>query len=480
LSDLGLKRGILINFVAKYSNVFIQLILTSILARLLTPKEYGIIAVILIFTTFFNMLGDMGIGPAIIQYKDLKKDDISSIFIFTFIISIFLSVLFFAFSYLIAYFYNNSVYINIGHLLCFSIIFNLLNIVPSNLILKNKKFKIVALSNLYSNILAGILTIVLAYLGFSYYALVFNSIVQGLLNFLICYRCSRIKINVKKFSMKPIKRISHFSIYQFLFNMINYFSRNLDNLVIGKYMGMNALGYYDKSYKLMLYPVQNLTFVITPVLQPVLSEFQHEKDIILMHYKKIVRLLALMGAFITVFCFFSSKEIILIMYGSKWIGSVATFRILSISIVIQMVLSSSGSIFQATGNTKHLFNTGVISACTMISFIFIGLKLGKIEYLAGLLVLGFLLNFIQGYYILIKKVFEKSYLDFLKEFRSALIIMFIMTVFYMIIRFNIDNSLISIVIKLLIGLVSYALGLFITKEYTFIKEILFKRGKRGK
>lgn len=479
MSDLGLKKGILINFVAKYSNVFIQLILTSILARLLTPEEYGVIAVVLIFITFFNMLGDMGIGPAIIQYKNLKKDDMSSIFIFTFLSSIALSIVFFGFSYLIAYFYNNSIYINIGHLLCFCIMLNLLNIVPRNILLKYKRFKIVALSSLYSNVLAGILTIILAYLGFSYYALVFNSIMQSLINFLICFRCSRIKVNFKKFSMEPIKEIRSFSIYQFLFNMINYFSRNLDNLLIGKYMGMNALGYYDKSYKLMLYPVQNLTFVITPVLQPVLSEFQHRKDIILLHYKKIARILALMGAFITVFCFFSAREIILIMYGERWIGSINSFRILSISIVIQMVLSSSGSIFQATGNTKRLFQTGVISACTMILFIIVGLRLGKIEYLVGLLVLGFLLNFIQGYYILIKRVFQQSYFSFLKEFISSLLIMAIMAAFYIliyrVIKINIPNTFISIAVKLIIGIASYAIGLVITREYGFIKSTLFKR-----
>jgi len=479
VSDIGLKKGILINFVAKYSNVLIQLLLTSILARLLTPEEYGVISVVLIFIVFFNMLGDMGIGPAIIQYKNLKRDDMSSIFIFTFLISIILSVIFFGFSYVIAYFYNNSVYINIGHLLCFSIVLNLLNIVPSNILLKYKRFKIVALSSLYSNVLAGILTIILAYMGFSYYALVFNSIMQALINFLICFRCSRIKVNFKKFSMEPIKEIRSFSIYQFLFNMINYFSRNLDNLLIGKYMGMDALGYYDKSYKLMLYPVQNLTFVITPVLQPVLSEFQHRKDIILMHYKKIAKILALMGAFITVFCFFSAREIILIMYGERWIGSINSFRILSISIVIQMVLSSSGSIFQATGHTKELFQTGVISACTMILFIIIGLRLGKIEYLVGLLVLGFLLNFIQGYYILIKKVFQQSYFSFLKEFVSTIIIMSLMAaayiVIYRVIKLNIPNTIISAAVKFIIGIVFYVIGLVITREYNFIRTALFKR-----
>jgi PST family polysaccharide transporter len=477
LSDLStnLKKGFAINFIGKYSNICIQIIITSILARLLTPKDYGIVSVILIFITFFGLLGDMGIGPAIIQYKDLDDNDISSIFIFTFFIAIVLSLLFFGFSYLIAYMYYNNIYIMIGHLLCFSVIFNVLCIVPNCLQLKNKQFKIVAISNLVSNLIAGIITIILAYRGFSYYALVINSIVQAMLNFVILFHFSKIKLNFKSYSLEPIKKISSFSIYQFLFNFINYFSRNSDNLLIGKFLGMNPLGYYDKAYKLMLYPIQSLTFVINPVLQPVLSDYQDRKDIILMHYKKIVKISALMGAFISVFCFFSAKEIILIMFGGQWIGSVTSFKLLSISIIFQMVLSSIGTIFQATNTTKYLFINGLISAVTMILLIIIGLIFGKIEYVALLLVLGFLINFLQGYYILITKVFKKSFLDFLKEFKSTVIIVVIMIVFYLIFKFNIKNNIINFTLKCIIGIVSYIFGLFITKEYMFIKNIVFNK-----
>lgn len=479
MSDIGtsLKKGFAINFVAKYSNIFIQIIITSILARLLTPKEYGIISVVLIFTTFFNMLGDMGIGPAIIQYKDLDDKDISSLFIFTFFMAIVLGLVFYGFSYLIAYVYSNHIYIMVGHLLCFSIIFNVLCIVPNGLQLKNKQFKVVGISALISNIIAGVITIILAYMGFSYYALVINSIVQAILNFLILIHFSNIKLYIKSYSFVPIKKISQFSIYQFLFNFLNYFTRNADNLLIGKFFGVNPLGYYDKAYKLMLYPIQSLTFVINPVLQPVLSDYQDRKDIILMQYKKIVKVLALMGAFISVFCFFSSKEIILIMFGSQWIGSIICFKLLSISIIFQLVLSSIGSIFQATNNTRYLFINGLISTITMSLLIVIGLFCGNIEYVSALLVLGFFINFIQGYYILISKVFKESFLAFLKEFINTIIIVTIMVAFYLIFRFNIKDNLISVIVKLIIGIVSYICGLLITKEWVFLNNIIFNKKK---
>ena len=82
-SETSIRQGVFITFIAKYSNIIIQLIINSILARLLLPNEFGIITVITVFITFFTILGDMGLGPAIIQNKDLNKDDISSIFIFS-------------------------------------------------------------------------------------------------------------------------------------------------------------------------------------------------------------------------------------------------------------------------------------------------------------------------------------------------------------------------------------------------------------
>lgn len=112
--------------------------------------------------------------------------------------------------------------------------------------------------------------------------MVFDSILKSLFIFILCFRICKLKIN-KGYSYSSIKKIQNYSSFQFLFNFINYFTRNLDNILIGKFLGASTLGYYDKSYKLMLYPVQNLTNVITPVLHPVLSEYQNQKDIIMKH-----------------------------------------------------------------------------------------------------------------------------------------------------------------------------------------------------
>jgi O-antigen/teichoic acid export membrane protein len=469
-----LKNGLIVTFIAKYSNIIAQLIINSVLARLLMPEEFGIIAIITVFISFFNVLGDMGAGPAIIQNKSLDDKDISDIFKFSIIGALVIAIGFYLFSYFIAFFYTNKIYIKLGFLLSFSVFFSICNIVPNALIYKKQNFKLAGLINVCVNIGVGIITITLALNGWSYYSLIADSILKSL--FICIFSLIFCKIKIKKgCSYNAVKKIKSYSSYQFLFNFINYFTRNLDNILIGKFLGSSILGYYDKAYKLMLYPIQNLTSVITPVLHPVLSEYQDQIEVIYDTYMKIVKVLAYIGIFVSVYCFFSSKEIIRIMYGSNWDKSISVFRILSLSIAIQMVLSGIGGVFQATGYVNKLFSTGIVSACFTITAIIVGVISKSINILAIGIIISFIFNFIQCFYVLITQVFNKKFSEFLLNMKNVLVIGSIMVCGYLLTsKISIDNVLISAIVKLIIGIITYLIGLLITKEYKLLKSIITK------
>ncbi len=473
MGDISIKKAVIINFISKYSNIIVQLILNSILARLLTPNDYGVVAIITVFTTFFGIISDLGIGSAVIQNKELEKEDITSIYSFTIIIAIVVAIAFIVFSVPLSYFYVNKVYIKLGTILSLSIFFNVLNMVPNALLSKEKRFKEMGIRTVLVTVVSGIITIMLAFLGFKYYAIVINSVLVAFFSFICNYKLSKLKI---KFSLKKqsLNKIKKFSTYQFGFSLVNYFSRNLDNLLIGKIMGNSLLGYYDKAYKLMLYPVQNLTNVITPVLHPILSEYQHDKERIYNEYMKIVKLLGLIGVFIGVFCFFSADEIIRIMFGVNWEKSIPSFKILSISIVIQMMTSSCGVIFQATNETKKLFLCGNINTTINVLFIIIGIFSRKIEYVAMAIVIGFYINFFVNYYLIIKKIFNKSLLKFLKIFIPMIIIAILCILSLCILKVKFDNTLVSIICKFIISFIGYIIGLIITNEWKFVINVLKK------
>jgi len=460
-----LKQGVVIVFISRYAGIFFQIIFTVILARLLTPKEFGVVAIVAVFITFFRLLSEMGLGAGIVQKRGLNNEDISSLFILTIFIAILFGLCFYIFSYAIAAFYKNNIYINIGHLLCITLIFSTLTTVPSSILRKNKKFLTIGVIQIVTIVLSGIFGVFLAFKNFSYYALVVQSIINSVLLFISFYIYSGIRVRFV-FSVNSIRKIFKYSFYQFLFNTINYFSRNLDNILIGKFLGPTALGFYDKAYKLMLYPVQNLTGVMSSVLHPVMAEYQDKSSVIYTAYLKILKILLLIGIPISIFSFFSAKEVILMMFGNNWVQSIPVFKVLALSIWLQMLLSTTGSIFQAAGRTDFLFLSGTMSNILLVIGMVVGMQKGITGVAIGI-VTAFYVMFIPVFWILIKVVINQDIKEFFKLFTKPLIIGIpIIIILYIESMFLNVNIFISFFIKISSTMLVYSIGLKIIGEYS--------------
>lgn len=418
----SIKKAVYINAAARYSTLFLGLLFSAVLARILTPEDYGIVAVTVVFTTFFSLLSDLGLGAGIIQNKELDQEDIGHIFAFSLRLALVLAGAFALFSIPMSYFYGNPVYVPVGILLAVSLFFNTMNVVPNALLLKQKEFKSVALRIFCACIVSGIAGIVLALIGLKFYALVAQSIINSAFIFGWNYLSTRPPI-ARRVRRESLDRIRSYSGFLFGFNLINYFARNTDNLLIGKVMGPAQLGHYDKAYKLMLYPVNNLTHVITPVLHPILSEHQTNKEYIYDKYRQVVKVLSLLGAFITPFCWFACSEIIRIMYGQQWLAAIPCLQWMSLAMWAQMILSSAGSIFQSVGDTKRLFLSGSINAVLVVAFIIAGLLEGSITAVARNVALAYNIQFVATFYILVHLSLGLRCRDFLKGLLPDLAVM---------------------------------------------------------
>ncbi|MEX2594842.1 MAG: lipopolysaccharide biosynthesis protein [Anditalea sp.] len=461
-----LGSGIAFTAVAKYSNIFFSIFIGAILARLLTPAEFGIVAIVTVFVSFFNLLTNFGIGPAVVQNRDLSKEDIRSIFSLSILLGIFFAGCFFLSSSIIAGFYNEPDLVNVVRLLSVAILFYSMQIVPHALNQKKLRFKQLGIISVTVQLFSGSLAIILAYQGFSYYALVFKSIFDGLATLIAFYWLAPVKITFN-IRMEAFRKIARFSSFQFMFNFINYFSRNADSLLIGKFFSAAALGYYDKSYRLMTLPVSNLTHVITPVLMPVLSEFQHDKQRIYLIYIKVVRILATIGFPLSIFLYFSAPEIIYIIYGPQWDQSIPVFKLLALTVGIQMVLSSSGSIYQAVNRTDLLFYAGFLGAILMVGGISYGVFIGEsLESIGYGLIFAFTTNFFVGFYMLIKLSLKSSYSFFLKTFLFPLAISLGMalTLGLSTFLYHPDNLFLSLLLKIVVAGITFGLMFIIPRE----------------
>ncbi|MGV8090339.1 MAG: lipopolysaccharide biosynthesis protein [Mangrovibacterium sp.] len=470
-----LISGITYTAISRYIGTVISLVVTGILARLISPTEFGIITIATVIIVFFSMISDLGIAPAIIQNKDLSKNELSDIFSFTVWSGLIVTVFFFFSSWLISSYYQTPILISICQLLSINLLFGTLNIVPNALLLKNKEFKFIAYRSLIVQIIGGTISVLAALWGAGLYALLINPIFSSIILFIINYRKYPQQIK-KTFGIASMRKIFSFSIYQFLFNVINYFSRNLDKLLIGKYLGLSLLGYYEKSYRLMMFPLQNITYVITPVMHPVFSEFQNDLKHLYWFYLKIIRFLAFLGLALSVFLWFTAEELVILIFGDQWQDSVPVFQILSLTVGIQIILSTSGSIFQAANNTKNLFISGFLSTILNITGMLVGIFIFKtLEAVAWGICISFLVNFVQCYILMYKITFKISMLSFWKQFVSPFVFCIILIIsFHLISKISGNmNLLISFLLKgtlfVLIG------GLYIqyTKEYNIIGKLQF-------
>ena len=332
-----LFSGVFYTALAKYSGIIISLVVAGILARLLSPDDFGIVAIATVIIAFFNLFTDMGISPAIIQHKALTKEELSDIFSFTVWTGIAISLLFFAASWLIADYYDSQILRILCQLLSVNLFFASATIVPGAMFYRNKEFKYIAVRSFTIQIAGGAGAVTAALCGAGLYALIITPIISSILIFVISYQRYPQRLRFT-WGLTALRKIFSYSAYQFLFNVINYFSRNLDKLLIGKHMSMSDLGYYEKSYRLMMLPLQNITQVITPVMHPIFSDFQDDKAKLASSYERIVRILSFIGLPMSVLLFFTAQEVTLIIFGNQWLPSVPVFRILSLSVGVQIIL----------------------------------------------------------------------------------------------------------------------------------------------
>lgn len=393
----------------RYAVYAVNLLSLMILARLFTPEAFGTVAAIMVFFLFFQLMAEAGLGPAIINLDSLAPADRDGLFGLTLSIGLVLAILFAALAPVFLIFYQLPRVNEVVPYIAVSLLFFAASIVPNALLLREQAFFRIANAGLAAELLSTLATIALAQLIDPLHALAAKGAVSAATLFGVAwYFSGKTELGRpmpgRKFS--AIKPLLGFSGYQFGFNFINYFSRNLDNILVGKYMGAGMLGVYDKSYQLMKYPLMLLTFAMTPAIQPVIRKHAGDPLQVEAIHRDFTFKLSLIGAAAGLAMYVLADWVVLIALGNQWSDVIPIIRILAIAIPVQVVLSTSGSFFQAMNRADLLFLSGTLSAIVMVGAMVAGIIQRDIELLCWYLVAAFHINFVQAYYYMYRKVFK--------------------------------------------------------------------------
>lgn len=356
---MDFKKGVLFSLIAQYSSFFFQLVTGVILSRILSPEDFGKVAAITVFITFFNTISNLGIGGAIIYNKEIDHKDLTIYFYITIVLASVLALAFIVTTYYLDTYYFDNDFYNMGVYLSLNVFLSTISIVPLSQLQKQGHFKQIAYIVSLAALISGIISIGSAMIGLGYQSLLILTICNTLIQFLGYILASKLGTVladsnfVLKDMVPSFRKISQFSFYNFGFHMVNYFSRNLDTLLIGRFFGRESLGFYDKAYRLMQYPVQAIGPIFSPVIQATYGGKSKEEIYTL--YERLTHILLLLGIPLSVFSYFNSENIIYLMYGSQWGKTIPVFKVFSCTIWLQIIFNISGAFFLAAGDTRRFF-----------------------------------------------------------------------------------------------------------------------------
>ena len=406
----------------RYMTYAANLLSLALLARIFSPETFGVTAYLMAFLLFFQLMIEAGLGPAIINLEKLSTEERDGIFGLTIITGAALGIGFYLLKPIFIQFYNNPLAGEVVSYIAASLVFFAASILPTAFLLREQSFLLISKAGIISEVISTASAVVLSHFIPPAHALAAKSVISAATNFSFLYFFSsstefgRPMLGSRFSAVRPLLS---FSAYQFGFNFLNFFSRNLDNILVGKYIGASALGYYDKAYQLMRYPLMLLSFAMTPAIQPALRKHSGDPKKIEAIHLDFTFKLSIVGAAAGAATYILAKWIVLILLGPQWTEVIPIIKILAIGIPAQVVLSTSGSFFQAMNRTDLLFKCGLFSASITSTAIAIGIYQKNVLALSAYIIMAFHINFIQAYYMMHKHIFISSPRSFYKNLTPA-------------------------------------------------------------
>lgn len=478
MKEISFKKAALYNGISKYATMIVQLIISMILARLLLPEAFGVVSIVTIILNFLALFADMGLGISIIQHPEMEMIQQRKLFSFSIVLGVAVAVIMCLTAFPISLIYKNSQYFILCPLLSVAAFFNTLNIIPSAVLMRDKRFDLIAIRGVLSAFLPGILAVVLSYCGAGVYALIIQYIFNAI--FLFLWNYIKYPLIPTRFEYKiVIGLMGKYSLYQFLFNMVNYFTRNLDNLLIGAKLGEAQLGYYNKAYTLNLYPNSIFTNVFTGVLHPFIRDYKNDTEILLNRIIEIMEYISFFATLVSIICFYCSKEIIQLFFGYNWNQAIPCFQMLTLSMWAQMLSSVAGSVFLGIERTDKTFKCGIINIILIIIAVSIGILNSSIKWVSFCVGIAYNVIFYITYYILIKETMHHSFIEFFKHFYTdyAFMIVFFLLIFFGAPEFEL-GILANILLKVSICIFAYIVYIMLFKKYRLMMQMMHYFCKR--
>jgi O-antigen/teichoic acid export membrane protein len=365
-------KGVMWSGIHKFAIMFLNFVSGVVLARLLTPHDYGVIGMLTIFLAISNTFIDGGFGSALIQKKRPSDEDYSTILYWNIGLSVFLYAVLFWGAPIIAQFYDLPLLSKVLRVQGIVLILNATRIVQRNQLRKQLRFKKIAIINCTANAISLMVTIIFAWKGFGVWALVVQQLSLSFLTTSIYWITSKWK-PVLVFSRQSFRELFSFGGFILLSNLLNTFCNNIQGLLIGKVYNSSTLGIYTKAQRTEALSSTFISSVLDQVSYPVLSEAQNDKRRMISILKQFIGTSAYITFPLMFLLILLAKPLFLLLYSERWLPSVPFFQLLCIAGIAVCLQNINYFAIAAIGKSKQLFKWTLIKRVLGLLFVVGGL-----------------------------------------------------------------------------------------------------------
>lgn len=464
MSYTGISAAIW-SFLEKLSSQVVSFVIGIVLARLLTPYDYGVVGITAIFIAISNVFIDAGFANALIQNQHRTEKDLSSAFYFNVVVGLVCYTILWIATPFISSWFNEPLLIPLLKIVGLNVVFNSLCIVQTALLTAKLNIRLQTLINLSAQIPAGIIAIVLAYRGMGVYVLALQTVISSLIRVILLWFFAK-WIPKEKFCKDSFKILWEFGSKLLGANLIGTIFSQIYSIIIGKFIGKNELGYFSKANGLCSNVDGVTSGIVQRVALPVLAKYQDDEVLLTERFREIMRLLVMLIAPLTSFLCFASDDIIVLLWTEKWLYCSLLFKILIVGIMLGPVGQMSLSLMQALGRTGMVLKLELPKKVVYCIYLVIGFQYGVL----GLAIAQVFIN-ITGSLINVwatRKLLPYSYLKQLKDITLYILIAF--GIGWCISWFAIFASLVANIVLLLVLMFTlYSFVLLAIKDDIFVK-----------
>ncbi len=390
-------KGVGWSFVDNIANSGITFLVGLVLARILTPAEYGVMAMVTIFIAISNSIVDSGFSNALIRKMKIERVDYNTVFYFNLVVSLFLYLVLFLCAPAISSFFKEPILVDVMRVIGWILVINALAIIPRTILVRNVDFKTQTKVSLISSILSGAIGIGMALTGFGVWSLVGQQLSRQLLNTMFLWFFCRWR-PVWEFSVQSFKELFGFGSKLMLSGLLNTIYNDIYSLVIGRCYSAADLGQYTRASQFNTIFSSNLTTVVQRVSYPVLSSIQNEEDRLREAYRRVIKVTMLVAFACMLGLAAVAKPLLVLLIGEKWLPAVYFLQIICFSGMLYPLHAINLNILQVKGRSDLFLKLEIIKKIIATIPIVIGIFWGIELMLWGSVCSSFIAFFLNSYY----------------------------------------------------------------------------------